>query len=170
MNKQKVIALTGTPGTGKTSVAKIMKKKGFVVIELNFEIKKHKLYSGYDRKRKTYVADLGKIEKFLKKELKSERYGNKQVIIDSHLSHLLPSRIVDAVIVLRCEPAALEKRLKKKGWSAEKIRENAEAETIGLIEYEARKKHGKVFAIDTTKIIPRQVARKIVEQINLFKS
>lgn len=159
--KQKIIALAGTPGTGKSSVAEILKKKGFVVIELNSEIKRHKLYGGYDRKRKTYVADFGKIGKFLKKELGAEKYRGKKIIIDSHLSHLLPSRIVDAVIVLRCEPAALEKRLAKKGWSTEKIRENAEAEIIGLIEYEARKKRGKVFAIDVTRLTAEQVARKI---------
>lgn len=159
--KSFIIVLTGTPGTGKSSVAKILKKKGFVVIELNSEIRRRKLYSSYDRKRKTYVADFGKMEKFLKKELKQEKYFNKPIIIDSHLSHLLPSRIVDAVIVLRCEPAELEKRLKRKGWNAEKIRENVESEIIGLIEYEARKKHKKVFAVYTVDLTPKRIVNKI---------
>ncbi|MFZ3077164.1 MAG: adenylate kinase family protein [Candidatus Aenigmatarchaeota archaeon] len=171
MNKKNVIALTGTPGTGKSRAAKILKKKGFAVIELNPEIKKRKLYSGYDRKRKTYVADFGKIEKFLKAELKQEKYLNKPVILDSHLSHLLSSRIVGAVVVLRCEPTVLEKRLKRKGWNAEKIRENIEAEIIGLIEYESRRKHGKVFAVDTTKLKAEQVADKIKKRLTkVFKS
>lgn len=159
MNKQKVIALTGTPGTGKSSATKILEKKGFAAIELNSEIKKRRLYSSYDRKRKTHVADFGKIEKFLKKELK--KYKNKKVIIDSHLSHLLPASIVNAVIVLRCSPNDLEKRLEKKGWDKGKIRENIEAEIIGLIEYEARKRHRKVFVIDSTKLTAEQVAKKI---------
>lgn len=161
MKLRKIIALTGTPGTGKTAVSRILKKKGFAVIDLNSEIRKRKLYSAYDRKRKTYVADFGKIERFLKKELKQEKYENKTIIIDSHLSHLLPSRIVDFVVVLRCEPAELERRLSERGWSAEKIRENVEAEIIGLIEYEARKKHGKVFAVDATRLKPEQAAEKI---------
>lgn len=161
MKLRKIIALTGTPGTGKTAVSRILKKKGFAVIDLNSEIRKRKLYSAYDRKRKTYVADFGKIERFLKKELKQEKYENKTIIIDSHLSHLLPSRIVDFVVVLRCESAELERRLSERGWSAEKIRENAEAEIIGLIEYEARKKHGKVFAVDATRLEPEQAAEKI---------
>jgi len=170
MNRQKVIALTGTPGTGKSSAAKILRKKGFAVIELNSEIRKHMLYSAYDRKRKTYVADFGKIEKFLKAELKQEKYQNKIALIDSHLSHLLSSRIVDAVIVLRCEPAVLEKRLAKKGWNRGKIRENVEAEIIGLIEYEAHKKHRKVFTVDTTRLKSVQVARKIKNQMTkVFK-
>lgn len=165
MNKQKVIALTGTPGTGKSSAAEILKKKGFAVIELNYEIKKRRLYSAYDRKRKTYVADFRKIERFLRTELKSGKYKNKTIIIDSHLSHLLSSSLIGSVIVLRCDPAELEKRLKKKGWNAEKICENEEAEIIGLIEYEARKKHKKVFVIDATKIKSEQVASKIKRQM-----
>lgn len=163
MKKYFAIALTGTPGTGKTGIARILKKKGFAEINLNREIRKHKLYSGYDRKRKTYVADMKKVEKFLKKELKSERYKNRQVIIDSHLSHLLLSSIVNAVIVLRCDSEELEKRLIKRRWGREKVRENVESEIIGLIEYEARKKHEKVFVVDTTKLAAEQVAR-IIEQ------
>jgi len=170
LNKKNIIALTGTPGTGKSGAAEILKKKGFAVIELNSEIKKRKLYSGYDRKRKTYVADMKKVEKFLKKELKSEKYKSKTAIMDSHLSHLLPSSIVNTAIVLRCKPAVLEKRLKRKGWNAEKIRENVESEIIGLIEYEARKKHGKVFVIDSTRLAAEQVARKIKKQMTkVFK-
>ncbi len=161
MNKKTVIALTGTPGTGKTGVAEILRKKDFAIIELNSEIKKRKLYSNYDKKRKTYVADMKKVEKFLEKELKSEKYKNKTAIIDSHLSHLLPRSIIGAVIVLRCEPAVLEKRLAKKGWSMEKIRENVESEIIGLIEYEARKKHRKVFVIDSTNLKPGKIAERI---------
>lgn len=168
MNRQKIIALTGTPGTGKSSSAKLLKKKGFAVIELNSEIKKHRLYSSYDRKRKTYVADFGKIKAFLKKELKSKKYQSKTALIDSHLSHLLPASLVGAAVVLRCEPAILEKRLKRKGWSSGKIRENVEAEMIGLIEYEARKKHKKVFAVDATKIRPEQAAEKIIRILGKF--
>ena len=160
--------MTGTPGTGKSSAAKILKKKGFAVIVLNSEIKRHKLYSSYDRKRKTYVVDFGKIEKFLKKELKQEKYQNKIALIESHLSHLLSPKIVNAVIVLRCEPAVLEKRLKRKGWNAEKIRENTEAEIIGIIEYEARRKHRKVFVIDTTNLKPEKIAERI-KHLNLKK-
>lgn len=162
MKKPFVIALTGTPGTGKSKVARMLKKKGFAIIDLNRVIRMRKLYSRYDKKRKTYVANMKKSEKFLRMELKSGKHKNKTIIVDSHLSHLLPANLIDIVIVLRCDPEELEKRLKKKGWNAEKIRENAEAEIIGLIEYEARKKHGKVFAIDSTKLKPEQVAEKVI--------
>ncbi len=155
-----IIALSGTPGCGKTSVAKILKKK-FAVIDLNRLVVRKKLYAGYDKKRKTWIADIDKVEKFIKNEIK--KYGKKAVLIDSHLSHLLPASIIDIVIVLRCDPKELEKRLKKKKWSNEKIRENVEAEIIGLISWEAKQRHKNVFEIDTTGRTAEQVAQKLLK-------
>lgn len=151
-----IIALTGTPGCGKTAVAQQLAEKGFVHIELNRIITRRKLYSGYDKKRKTWIADINKVEKFIKSYAK--KYGNKRIIIDSHISHLLPAKLVDVVIVLRCSPGVLEKRLEKKHWNKKKIIENKEAEIIGLISWEARKKHKKVFEIDATNKKPKQIA------------
>lgn len=50
------------------------------------------------------------------------------MFIDGHLSHLLP---VDAVIILRCHPTELERRLKERGYASEKIQANVEYEMIG---------------------------------------
>ena len=136
-----IIALTGTPGCGKTTISKKLSKK-YEIIDLNKMIKSKKLYDSYDRKRKTYVVDVKKIDKYVK-GLKGD------VIIDSHLSHLLNH--IDLVIVLRCKPSILEKRLKNKKWNKEKIRENIEAEMIGLISWEARQRYKKVFDVDTSK-------------------
>ena len=45
-----MIALTGTPGTGKSSIAKkLAKKLGYELIDLNDVIKKKKLYEKYDK-------------------------------------------------------------------------------------------------------------------------
>ncbi len=52
----------------------------------------------------------------------------KSAIIDGHLSHLLP---VDAVIVLRCHPDVLRKRLAERGYPPEKIQANVEIELLG---------------------------------------
>lgn len=141
-----MIALTGTPGTGKSSVSKLLRKK-YKVLALGRIITKYKLYSRYDKKRETYVASLGKIAEFLRKHAMDK----PDLIIDSHLAHLLPKNMIDLVIVLRCEPNMLEKRLKKKGWKKEKVQENKEAELIGVISFEARQKHKKVYEIDTSK-------------------
>jgi adenylate kinase len=146
------VAITGTPGCGKTTVAKILAKKiHFRHLNINRLIKSKKLYSGFDKKRKAYIADVSKIKRFLKTV-----EGN--VILDSHLSHMLNP---DVVFVLRCRPDVLVKRMKKRKWCQRKINENMEAEMIGLILWEAKKSCKKVFEIDTTKKTPSQAARKI---------
>ncbi len=128
-----IIALTGTPGCGKTTLSKLLAKRtGFNLLDLNKKIKKEKLYSGYDKKRRTSIVDPVKIRRFVNRETKTGNW-----IIDSHLSHFLD---VDLVIVLRCKPQELKKRLEIKKWKKEKIRENVEAELVGVISYEARKR------------------------------
>src|SRR4030067_787849 len=147
------IAITGTPGVGKTIVAKRLAfRLKYELVRLNDVIKRKKLYDSYDKKFDTYVVDVKKLE--------SIRLP-KNAIIDSHLSHFLKS---DVVIVLRCEPKELEKRLKKKNWKREKVTENVEAELIGVISYEARKMHKNVFEIDTTS----KSIDKIVAEIESF--
>lgn len=90
------------------------------------------------------------------------------LILDSHISHLLN---VDFAIVLRCSPEELEKRLKKKRWSKEKIRENIEAEMIDLIAVEAEEKLGKerVYEIDTTKKSPEEAVKKMEKVLEKFQ-
>ena len=81
----------------------------------------------------------------LKKEIKKLK-GN--IILEGHTSHLFP---VDMIIVLRCNPEILKKRLKKKFSSNPlKIQVNLEAEILGVISSEAVMNSRKVYEIDTT--------------------
>lgn len=155
------IILTGTPGTGKTTAAKTAAKKlGLTHLDLSKAIKEEQLFSGYDKKRDSYIADMKKVAEFV---TIFER-KNKDLIIDGHVAHLLPDKLVDTVIVLRCEPEALKKRLEKRRWNKTKVEENAEAELIGIIAYEARENHKSVFEIDTTGLSTRKVTG-LVERV-----
>jgi len=151
-----LIGLTGTPGTGKTSVGKLLEKsRGWKVIYLNDLIKEEKLYSEVDEKRDAVVADMELVRARLAEILETEEKGkggeNKSekeeiVILESHLAH----HIADTVIVLRAYPPELKKRLEKRGYSEEKVDENAEAEAIDLILVEADEWCEKVFEVNTT--------------------
>ena len=46
-----IIAITGTPGTGKTAVASILEKKGFTVVDLKKVAFDNKFIIGFDKKR-----------------------------------------------------------------------------------------------------------------------
>ena len=55
-----IISLTGTPGTGKTSVARVLKSKGFEVIDLNKEANENNFLLGKDQIRDSYIIDIEK--------------------------------------------------------------------------------------------------------------
>jgi adenylate kinase len=153
-----LIALTGTPGTGKTSVAKVLEKNYRVIYLKTY--KDAILY--HDDDRDTDVIDI----EYLKRKIEKIK-SDEDIIVEAHYAHEMP---VDMVIVLRCHPKELEKRLRKRGYREDKIRENLEAEAMGLITSEALSYYGKdkVFEVDTTDKQPWEVAKE-VEHVILTK-
>ncbi len=140
-----LIGLTGTPGTGKTSVSKFLEKaRHWKVIHLNDLIKEEHLYSEIDKERDAVIADI-ELVKLRLAEVVSGR-ENEVVILESHLAHY----IANIAIVLRLYPSELKIRLKARGYSEEKVRENIEAEALDVILVEASEWCEKVFEINTT--------------------
>ena len=143
-----LIGLTGTPGTGKTSVGSLLEKNyGYRVIHLNDLIREEKLYSGVDEVRDTLVVDMDKVlERVCQLVDGDVNDGDEVTIIDSHMSHY----ITDIVIVLRTSPDKLRKRLSHRDYSEAKISENVEAEALDVILVESVEWCDKVFEINTT--------------------
>jgi adenylate kinase len=79
-------------------------------------------------------------------------------LVEGHLSHFLPAR---AVIVLRCSPVELERRLLRRGEPPAKARENAEAEALAVVAEEARREHRTVFELETSRRPAATVARDL---------
>ena len=143
-----VIVITGTSGSGKTLVAKkIAKKFKLKYIDVNKLIKEERLYDYYDRKLKTYVVDVKKLNKYLIELIKK----NKNIVLDSHLSHYLDKKYVDLCVVCKCDLKILKKRLEKRKYSKKKIRENLDSEIFDVCLVEALEKGHKVKVIDTSK-------------------
>jgi len=145
------VAVTGTPGTGKTT-ATALQSTDLDVVHLNAVIEAEGLTAGTDEARGSWIADLDATSEWLD--------GRDDVLIESHLAHLVDA---DRVAVLRCRPDELERRLLERGASPAKAAENAEAEAIDLVLVEAIKRHGEghVYEIDTTDATPDEVARAI---------
>jgi len=143
------IAVTGTPGVGKTSACS--KLKGMQVFRVYDLVEQFDAVSGYDRKRKTKEVDVAKLAKAV-----SKMHGD--MILEGHFSHLLKP---DLAIVLRCSPRILEKRLRKKGWDEKKVRENVEAEAVDVVLIETLENVPEVCEIDTTDMKSENVARAI---------
>ena len=133
----KVVLFSGTPGTGKTIISKKVMEKftekvSAKVISLSeFAVKKD-LILEFDSKRDTYVIDEDKIvPEVIDLIEKSRRQGISTLIIEGHLTDIIPEKYIDLVIVLRCEPDILYKRLKLRGYSEQKARENVQSEILG---------------------------------------
>ena len=142
------VIVTGSVGTGKTTVAKALAKKfKLKYMDVNKIIKENKLVEGYDKELDTKLVDVNKLVKVLIKIIKR----NKNIVIDSHLSHYLPKKYVDWCVVVKCNLKILKKRLKKRGYSERKIRENLDSEIFNVCLNEAREKKHNIIVIDTTK-------------------
>jgi len=119
------ILVTGTPATGKTSVAKALAKKlkWKVINEREFCIrKKIGTIEGKDRE---IAVPLKELERKLKAEIK----GKKNLILEGHLLCELKLPI-DFIVLLRVSPKVLEKRLREKGYNELKVLDNVFCEKI----------------------------------------
>ena len=146
-----LVVVTGTPGTGKTTISKKLAKEIQAdYLSLNRFVISKKLQAGFDRGRQTGIVDLRRTRVHLRRLL-TERAGS--TIVDTHIADAVPREMTMKVIVLRCRPEVLEARLRKKGWREGKIRENVLAEiidscyTIAVHYYGAR----KVNQLDTSR-------------------
>ncbi len=166
-----IIALTGTPGTGKTSVCEVIKehsryKKQYSIIDVNKIVLGEKLYTGKDEMRDTYEADMDKLKERIEFEIRKAPRG-MDVILEGHLSHLLPAEVI---IVLRAHPLAIRNRLgKRKNYSFEKVRENANAEALDVILVESVELNKNIFEIDTTDRNLLSVVKSVISIIEGIK-
>ncbi len=156
------VALSGTPGTGKTSVAVILANRGYTVVSLHTFAQEHHCIAGVDTKRNSELIDMGKLDKAIRRNFPSDGL----VFFDGHIGHLL--KTMQKVIILRCHPQELEQRLLEKKWNAKKRRENVEAEILDVILCEAAECHPSedLFEIDTTRKTAEEIASVIVALVD----
>lgn len=168
--KFKIIIITGTPCTGKTTLAKkLAEKLKYKLIDVNRIIKKYKLYEIYDKERDTLVVDIKKLNNVLIKEInkhKNKKTRRNGMLIDSHLSHYLPKKYADLCIVTKCSLKELEKRLKKRRYNTKKIRENLDCEIFDVCLTEAEEQGHKVVIVNTDKKINRINTNKLIKLIH----
>ena len=120
------LALTGTPGTGKSTVAQMLSDGGCIVVSVESLAEQNSLLGEVDPADGARVIDTDALHDALAPEWESPPEGT--VVVDGHLSHHLPC---DAVAVLRCSPEILDSRLTSRGYTAEKVQANCEWELLG---------------------------------------
>lgn len=148
-----IVAISGTPGTGKSALASILRGKGYLVVDVGDFARDRGLTTGHDFERGSVEVDTAELDIELRKGMPSGT-----IFLIGHLSHFLTS---DLVIILRCSPSALRERLKVRTWSDKKLQENLEAEACDVILIEALELSREVCEIDTTDRAPEEVAMAI---------
>ena len=168
------IAITGTPATGKSSVVEIIAQSNSVsvrqlaaehgclgeagelgeAVEIDVEKLHHILADKWSEKSPSEVVE--KPSGGLAEE------APQHIYIDGHLSHHLP---VDAIVVLRCRPEVLSERMRGRGWSQEKINDNAEWEMLGGPWVELDENIPPILEVDTTIAAAAAVAIEILDWI-----
>jgi len=165
----KIIIISGTPGCGKTSISKIISEKiNAKTISLNELAVSEKLTLKYDKKRETHVVDFNKLIPHVENLIKLYNKENTEfLLIEGHFSDAIPDKYIDYVIILRCNPDELYKRLEKRGYKIEKIRENVQAEILGNCTNFFIQKQIKspTYEIDTTNLTIDSIAKIIIELI-----
>lgn len=162
----KVVIITGTPGTGKTSLAKFLAQAlNFKRLSLNQLVDRQKLCEAYDKKNRCRLVDLKKLIPLLIDIIKESK---ESLIIDSHLSHKIPKEYVDLCLVTKTDLKVLHQRLEKRRYPKQKIRDNLDAEIFDLCLTEAQEAGHKVMIVDTTRKIDKEaLVQKVKERLKI---
>jgi len=137
-------------------------KLGAEEISVGELVEKENLSVGWDERRKTLIADLEKVSRRIREIIKQKR---GTIIFEGHYAvHVVPPEEVHLIFVLRRDPRELEKILRNRGYSEEKIKENLAAEILDVCLYDAVNICGveKICEIDTTGKKPHEVVERII--------
>ncbi|MGV8084896.1 MAG: adenylate kinase family protein [Candidatus Bilamarchaeum sp.] len=135
------VIITGTPGCGKSTLAKLLSRKlNYELFSLSQVAKENSLVD------KNSEVDLVKLKKKLSFLNKKDNY-----VLEGHLAceiHL-PA---DFVFVLRTNPDTLKQRLKKRKYSKQKIEDNLLSEVLDYCLILGEKNYKKpIIQVDTSK-------------------
>ncbi|KAG3113412.1 hypothetical protein PI124_g7940 [Phytophthora idaei] len=132
------ILVTGTPGTGKTSMCQQLAERSLLLTHLNVGdlVKERGLHNGRDEEFDCFVLDEDKVCDEME-DMMAE--GGR--VVDFHTCDFFPERWFDLVVVLRVDNTTLFDRLQKRGYSEKKVAENVECEIMEVVLQEARESY-----------------------------
>lgn len=158
--------VTGTPGTGKTTLSRLLSNRMRARhVELSAYAQSHGHVLSRDVERDTVVVDVDRLRQEIDWEMK---VSGEKFILDGHYSHdLLEPGNAAVVFVLRKAPWVLEETLRSRGYREPKVRENVEAEIIGVCSAEALGRYPpeKVCELDTTGSTDEETVEKMLRRI-----
>ncbi len=159
MPKPAVIAISGTPGTGKSTVAIAFGRLLNAPIWNLGEIAvKNELVEQDESGRDAQVVDTDALADVLLEEI--PRVQGEYLVVEGHYADVTPAEFITLGVVLRCKPEVLWKRLAVRGYPEVKVRENVQAEILGdCTSYMLDLELGThLIEVDTSSTTPEEVA------------
>ncbi len=150
------IIITGSPGTGKSSVAKALSRRlGMTLIDLK------RVAAGKKLVGKNHEVDIGRLARAVRPLVRKGDF-----IVEGHLAceFRIPA---DFIFVLRTNPRALGRRLAKRHYGAKKLGDNLMGEMLDYCSVRAKSEYGKTpLELDTSG---RSVGESVREIENAIK-
>jgi broad-specificity NMP kinase len=165
---KRVILITGTPRTGKTSTSHLLASKlDALYINLTDLAKQEKLTLGKDKKRNTTIIDQKAMKQKLTTTIKNSQKNN--IIIDGHYaSNVISKKLASHVFILRRNPIELRKIMEQTGFTKDKLWENLASEILDVCLFDAVNAYGqeKVCEIDATGKSTEKTVSEILEVLD----
>lgn len=164
------LVITGNPGVGKHTIAKILAKQlDYEILDINEMVKEMMNDIGEKNSEfETIDVDVLKLKKIIE-SMEMMKSDTRTTIVVGHLApYVLPESLVDKVFVLRKNPYKLMSVYKERGYSKKKSLENASSEILGIITYDAIDRFGemKTIQVDTTDKTDSFTIKRIIEILN----
>ena len=160
---KKTIFISGTPCTGKTTVSEgLSDKLECRLVKINDLAIENDYVLGIDEDKGYKIIDIDALNDKVSQII---RDSDELIIFEGHLAHLCSG--ADRVIVLRVHPEILRKRLEERDYSESKIRENLEAEAMGVCTAEAFDEYGdRISEIDVGELSVDEIVDLIDDVIS----
>ncbi|ETW10163.1 hypothetical protein H310_00533 [Aphanomyces invadans] len=133
------ILVTGTPGTGKTTLCQLLAERTSLRnVNVGDLVKERDLHAGRDEAFDCFVLDEDKVVDEMDDMMSSPDGG---IVVDFHTCDFFPERWFDLVVVLRTDNTTLFDRLTQRGYTANKVTENVECEIMQVVLQDAHESY-----------------------------
>jgi adenylate kinase len=169
------ILITGTPGVGKTSFSMLLTDslnekygnmgKQFVYVNIGKLINENKLYTEWNKEFDVPEFDDERVIKELQPFI-----NEGGCILDFHTSDFIPDDWVNLVVLIRCDNTILYDRLKARGYSDKKIKENIECEIMEVTSEEVRESFAEEKIVELRGEQVEDMSKNLDCVINILQS